>query len=222
MKLLLISNSFGVNLQTYAQDIAKFNGYDLEIYTLYICGCSLENHVKNIEGDSKDYELYINGVTTSRFVSINEALKMDKWDVISLQQASHVSGYIDSYYPYFGKVFSFVKTKCPSAKIVFHKTWAYSSINSYKYEQVPTFMPTFTFKNVKEMKKGIDYCTNKIINDFEIWKVIRSGDVIEKAMNKIGDCYDVQGFHMNSIGSYLIGNNLTKQGRNPPSSLSGG
>ena len=58
MKLLLISNSFGVNLQTYAKDIAKVNGLDLEIYTLYIGGCSLELHDKNIKENNKVYELF--------------------------------------------------------------------------------------------------------------------------------------------------------------------
>ena len=58
MKLLLISNSFGVNLQIYAKDIAKLNGLDLEIYTLYIGGCPLELHDKNIKQNNNAYELF--------------------------------------------------------------------------------------------------------------------------------------------------------------------
>ncbi len=49
MKLLLISNSFGVNLQIYAKDIAKANGLDLEIYTLFIGGCAVKSHYANIK-----------------------------------------------------------------------------------------------------------------------------------------------------------------------------
>lgn len=210
MKLLLIANSFGVNLQTYAKDIAKVNGLELDIYTLYIGGCSLDNHVKNIEENNKAYELFANGSSTHNMVSIKEALEMDKWDIISLQQASHFSGIIDMYYPYFEKVFNFVKSIRPESKIVFHKTWAYSNFNPFKYQEVPNWCPIFKFKNAEEMKKGIDFCTDKIANEFGVDTIIRSGDVVELAMEKLGDCYDEYGFHMNYLGNYLIGLNLVK------------
>ena len=99
MKILLISNSFGVNLQTYTKEIAKDNRLDLQIYTLYIGGCPLELHDKNIKENNKAYELFINGSSTGEFVSINEMLLKEKWDYISLQQASvrarpyHVGGH---------------------------------------------------------------------------------------------------------------------------------
>jgi len=208
MKFLMIANSFGVNLQTYARDIAKANDCDLDIYVLYIGGCSLDTHLRNIEADAKSYELFNNGVSTGKMISIKDALLMDKWDVISLQQASHMSGQIDSYYPYFEKVYNFVKENAPNSEIVFHQTWAYSSINSYKYETVPCFCQSFTFKNAKQMKKGIDYCYKKVCFEYGIKKIIRSGDVCQLAMKKIGDVYDLQGFHMNGLGCYLIGCNL--------------
>ena len=50
----------------------------------------------------------------------------------------------------------------------------------------------------------------KIANEFGIATIIRSGDVIELAMKKLGDCYDEYGFHMNYLGNYLIGLNLVK------------
>lgn len=210
MKFLMIANSFGVNLQTYAQSIATINNCDLDIYVLYIGGCSLDTHLRNIEGDIKGYELFHNGVSTGEMISIKEALKKDNWDKISLQQASHMCGIIDTYYPYFGKVFEYVKTMCPKAEIIFHQTWAYSSINSYKYETVPSFYNEFKFKNAKEMKDGLDYCYKRVCSEYGIKTIIRSGDVCELAMKEIGDVYDCQGFHMNGLGCYLIGCNLVK------------
>lgn len=210
MKLLLISNSFGVNLQTYATEIAKVNGFDLDIYTLYIGGCSLDTHVRNIEQNKKDYELFANGVSLGKFVSIKEALELDTWDIISLQQASHYSGEIETYYPYFEYVLNFVRKYRPNSKIVFHKTWAYSNLNPFKYQEVLNWYSGFKFKNYNEMKKGIDCCCDQITKEFGIDTVINSGDVVDLAMNKIGDCYDSQGFHMNKIGCYLIGLNLVK------------
>ena len=81
--LLSISNSFGVNLQTYAHQIALENGIDLDIYVLYIGGCPLEKHYHNLLANSKDYELFHNGVSTHEFVSILDGLKIhDEWDYI--------------------------------------------------------------------------------------------------------------------------------------------
>ena len=68
--LLSISNSFGVNLQSYAHQIAEKNGIDLDIYVLYIGGCPLEKHYTNLLTNAKDYELFHNGVSTHEFVSI--------------------------------------------------------------------------------------------------------------------------------------------------------
>lgn len=210
MKLLLISNSFGVNLQTYAKDIAKVNGLDLEIYTLFIGGCPLELHDKNIKENNKAYELFVDGQTTSIFMSIDEALRLKDWDYISLQQASHLSGDISSYYPYFNNVYTYVRIKCPKAKIMWHQTWAYSGKNTNKYSEVKGWLPTFKFRDDKEMKKGIDEALKKLLKDYKIDLVIRSGDVVFEAMKVFDDVYDSEGFHLNELGCYLIGTNLVK------------
>ena len=210
MKLLLISNSFGVNLQKYAKEIAKFNGFDLDIYTLYIGGCSLELHDKNIKEDNKAYELFVDGTTTSIFMSIDEALRLKDWDYVSLQQASHVSGDISSYYPYFNNVYTHVEVRCPFAKIMWHQTWAYSGKNPYKYKEVSIWLPSFTFKNDKEMKEGIDKALSKIMSDYKIDLVVKSGDVVFESMKVFNDVYDSEGFHLNDLGCYLIGTNFIK------------
>ena len=210
MKILLISNSFGVNLQTYAKQIAKANGLDLEIYTLYIGGCSLELHDKNIKENNRAYELFVDGETTSIFMSIDEALRLKDWDYISLQQASHLSGDISSYYPYLNNVYTYVRIKCPFSKIMWHETWAYSGKNPYKYSEVKSWLPTFKFNNDIEMKKGIDLALEKITKEFKIDLIIRSGDVVFNAMKVFDDVYDSEGFHLNKLGCYLIGLNLVK------------
>ena len=210
MKILLISNSFGVNLQTYAKQIAKANGLDLEIYTLYIGGCPLELHDKNIKENNRAYELFVDGQTTSIFMSIDEALRLQDWEYISLQQASHLSGDINSYYPYLNSVYTYVRIKCPKAKIMWHQTWAYSGKNPFKYEEVKQWLPTFKFKNNLEMKNAIDLALEKIKNDFKFDLVINSGDVVFEAMKEFDDVYDSEGFHLNKLGCYLIGSNFVK------------
>ena len=210
MKLLLISNSFGVNLQKYAKEIASLNDFDLKIYTLYIGGCPLELHDKNIKQNNNAYELFVDGSSTGKFVSINEALDLEKWDYISLQQASHVSGDISSYYPYFNNVYTYIRNRCPDSKIMWHQTWAYSGKNSYKYQEVHSWLPSFSFKNDEEMKHGIDEALSKIMKDYKIDLVIKSGDVVFNAMKAFDDVYDHEGFHLNDLGCYLIGLNFIK------------
>ena len=96
MKFLMIANSFGVNLQTFAKQIAEANNFDLDIYVLYIGGCSLETHYNNIKSDAKAYQLFHNGADTGEMISIKSALEMDTWDVVSLQQASMFSAVLES------------------------------------------------------------------------------------------------------------------------------
>ena len=216
MKFLLISNSFGVNLQIHAAQIAKLNGIDLSIYTLFIGGCPLKSHDANIKENKKDYELFINGIRTGQFISINEALMMDKWDYVSLQQASHVSGDISSYYPYFNDVYTYVKKTCPNAKIMWHQTWAYSGKNPYKYTEVKSWLPTFSFKNDVEMKAGIDEALSRIMSDYKIDLLVNSGDVVFEAMKVFDDVYDSEGFHLNDLGCYLIALNFVKKLINKP------
>ena len=211
MKILLIANSFGVNLQKYAKEIAKCNGLDLSIYTLYIGGCPLSTHAKNIEEYNEDYELFIDGSSTGRFVSINDALTFEEWDYVSLQQASHLSGDVNSYYPYLNSVYTYVKKICPNTKMMWHQTWAYSGKNPYKYDEVRKWQPSFAFRNDKEMKAGIDLSLFKIMKDFQFDLVIKSGDVVFEAMNTFDDVYDSEGFHLNDLGCYLIGTNLVKK-----------
>ena len=216
MKLLLISNSFGVNLQKYAKEIAKANGIDLQIYTLYIGGCPLELHDKNIKENNKAYELFVDGSSTGEFVSINEMLIRDKWDYISLQQASHLSGDISSYYPYLNNVYTYVKKICPKSKIMWHKTWPYSRNNPFKFNEVKTWCPTFKFKDGVEMAAAIDECVAKINDEFKFDLVVDSGKTVFEDKLELGDVYDSEGFHLNNLGCYLIGLNLIKTLKNKP------
>ena len=216
MKFLLISNSFGVNLQIHAAEIAKLNGVDLSIYTLFIGGCPLKSHDANIKENKKDYLLFIDGRCTEQYISINEALVMEKWDYVSLQQASHVSGDVSSYYPYFNNVYTYVKKVCPNAKIMWHQTWAYSGKNPYKYTEVKSWLPTFSFKNDVEMKEGIDEALSEIMSDYKIDLLVNSGDVVFEAMKVFDDVYDSEGFHLNDLGCYLIALNFIKKLINKP------
>ena len=125
MRVLSISNSFGVDATRYLHQIAKAGGDRLEIVTLYIGGCSLERHYRNMLGDKQAYELHYNGQNTGFTVSMQEALLSRKWDVIQLQQQSSSSAHPETFSPYDEALYEFCKECAPQAKIVLMQTWAY-------------------------------------------------------------------------------------------------
>ncbi len=67
-------------------------------------------------------------------MSITEALALDTWDVVTLQQASRFSGVPQSYIPYLTDLAEVVRTAQPQAKLYFHQTWAYEVDFNTRYE----------------------------------------------------------------------------------------
>lgn len=124
MKLLSIGNSFSMDAQKWLHQIAQSGGEDIDAVNLYIGGCSLEMHWNNFVSQAPRYELRING-EMQRMISVNEALKLEKWDVITLQQASPLCGDYRTYQPYLSYLDREVRCACPDAKIYIHQTWSY-------------------------------------------------------------------------------------------------
>lgn len=127
MKILSIGNSFSQDAHNKLYTLAVANGVELELANLYIGGCKLQTHWENIENNSASYDLELNGGEASRKISIEEALSLEEWDVITLQQASAQSQHFSSYTPYLEDIAKYVREKCPNAKLWFHQTWAYET-----------------------------------------------------------------------------------------------
>lgn len=125
MNVLAIGNSFSQDATRYLHQIAETAGVTLHIANLYIGGCSLERHYRNMLSAERAYELQYNGQLTGFKVSLQEALLNRAWDVVTLQQASHYSMDPDTYFPYIADLYAFVKKCVPKAKILIHQTWAY-------------------------------------------------------------------------------------------------
>ena len=124
-KFLFISNSFGVDSTRYLYDISRAAGKEIKVMTLYIGGCSLYRHYRNMLSEEKAYEYYINGIRSGLRVSLKEALLLDEWDIVTLQQCSPQSGVYESYFPYLPELSDYVKKMAPAAKQYIHMTWSY-------------------------------------------------------------------------------------------------
>ncbi|MBE6732224.1 MAG: DUF4886 domain-containing protein [Ruminococcaceae bacterium] len=127
MKICSIGNSFSQDAHKWLYKLAKDNGYKLETVNLYIGGCDLKTHFINAENNNPYYSFEPNGNKGTKFVSINEVLTAEKWDVITLQQVSQHSGMPETFRPYLTSLANTVKKLQPEAKLYFHQTWAYET-----------------------------------------------------------------------------------------------
>ena len=125
MKILCIGNSFSQDATHYLHQIARSNGDDIQVANLYIGGCPLEKHFRNMHSEERAYNLMYNGQTTYFMVSIKEALLNRSWDVVTVQQASPSSPKPATYTPYGEELVAYVRKLCPKAKVIVHQTWAY-------------------------------------------------------------------------------------------------
>jgi len=128
MKVLFIGNSFSQDACYYMSRIANAGNFDLTTVNLIIGGCSLERHCSNIGMNDPNhlYHKSINGATGVK-CSLDEALAEDKYDVVSIQQASHFSGLWETYEPFLQTLVAHVRELQPEAKIAIHQTWAYEA-----------------------------------------------------------------------------------------------
>ena len=127
MKVLSIGNSFSQDAHKWLNQVSRDGGEEIYCVNLYIGGCPLKAHWENYLSDEPLYDLEINGEKTGT-INISDALKMDRWDVITLQQASPVSGKPQSYLPYLPKLAENVRRICPDAKLWIQQTWAYEQV----------------------------------------------------------------------------------------------
>ena len=131
MNILSIGNSFSQDAQRYLHKIAKADGCSVNAFNLFIGGCSLSLHYRNMLNEQKAYTLEMNGESTGFKVSLKEALLNRDWDIVTVQQVSSKSPYYETYQPYIDKIVEYVRFCVPKAKIAIHQTWAYEQ-NSHR------------------------------------------------------------------------------------------
>ena len=127
MKICSIGNSFSQDAHKWLHKLAKENGIEAETVNLVIGGCSLQMHWNNVENNSASYGLEVNGNPAERMISMEEALKMDQWDIVTIQQVSWQSGMPQTYEPYLSRLAGLIRSLQPAAKLYFHQTWAYET-----------------------------------------------------------------------------------------------
>ena len=196
MKILSIGNSFSQDAHRWLHSIAASSGMNIDTYNLFIGGCSLEQHFNCIEKNLCDYDKEGNDGEFICKTTVLDALKSDKFDVITLQQVSGHSGRPQTYLPYLTDIAEFVKKYQPQAKIYFHETWSYeigSTHGDFKYYN----------NDQSEMHRRINDAATfagKLIDA----QVIRVGDVIQYLRDNASE-FDIKngGLSLNRDGFHL-------------------
>ena len=199
MNILAIGNSFSQDASRYLHAIAKHDGEMINVANLYIGGCSLERHYQNMLSQEKAYELQYNGVRTGFYVSLNEALNNRQWDIITVQQVSHLSFDPESYLPYISALTELIRSTAPQAKLYLHQTWAYEDgserlLNIAKY-------PTS-----KQMLADIVKANEKIASLISADGIIPSGELFGKLSDNGLTGLHRDTFHASlGLGRYALG-----------------
>lgn len=176
MNILSIGNSFSQDAQRYLYEISKSEKADIYSFNLYIGGCPLSLHYRNMLSDNKAYTLEMNGKSTGFKVSLKEALLNREWDVITVQQVSSLSGDYDSYQPYLDKLCEYVRLCSPKAKLVFHQTWAYEQGSQRLTEELG-------YENYTDMFNDIKYSADKAAKAINADFIIPSGELFVKLLS---------------------------------------
>lgn len=204
MKILAIGNSFSQDATYYLHAIAAADQVDMKVVNLYIGGCSLERHWENLIHEKSEYLYELNGKSTEKYVSIQDVIKEDKWDVIITQQASHDSGWVDTYEPFLSMLCTWLRQNQPQAKLYLQKTWAYEIDSTHggfwRYN-----------RDQEEMYRRLCFAYDKAAKENDL-TCIPCADVIQKlrkepafdyAKGGMSLCRD--GFHMHYIyGRYAL------------------
>ena len=199
MNILSIGNSFSCDAQRYLHAIAKADSVELNTFNLFIGGCPLSVHYRNMLSDNRAYELEMNGDSTGFNVSLREALLNRDWDIVTVQQVSHQSPYYETYQPYLNKITEYVRLLVPKAKIAVHQTWSYEQ-GSYRLNE------ELGYKDQRDMFYDIKRAYKKAADEINADFIIPSGEVFEALISDGIEKVHRDTFHASlGTGRYALG-----------------
>ena len=204
LRVLAIGNSFSEDaVEQYLHELAEASGKKILIGNLYIGGAPLSLHWENIQGNKNAYsyrKIAVDGnKTTTDKVSILTALQNERWDYVSIQQASPLSGKFDTYIePLTGIKHFLDSVNDPDVKYIWHQTWAYAPNSTH------AGFANYG-KNQQVMYKGIVKASAKAKKLFSFDLLVPSGTAIQNARTTfLGDNLTRDGYHLNlQIGRFI-------------------
>ena len=193
IKVLAIGNSFSQDaVEQYLHELGEAEGITMIIGNMFIGGCSLERHVQNIRNNAPAYayrKVEKDGEKTeTRSMTIEKALADEKWDYISVQQASPLSGIYDSYKASLPELVNYIRERIGKETVLMvHQTWAYATNANHtgfkNYDQNQMKMYTSIVDAVKkaanldELAKIINVDPNRLKATIESYNKVARHEV---------------------------------------------
>lgn len=210
LRILAIGNSFSDDGMDHLPALLEsMDVENVELARLYVGGCSLQQHTEFHSKEQAAYMFYHSKAGENKWVLAEEkvtmqyALAMGEWDIITMQQVSGLSGEYESYHPYVDQLLDIVEQAQPNAHIVWHMTWAYSTDSNHND------FPRYD-SNQQMMLAAITASTKQLIKDHkEFEAVIGSGAAIQSLrlseINNSPKDLTRDGYHMDmGAGRYAL------------------
>lgn len=197
IRVLCIGNSFSWDaVEQELVPLCGAKGVQVEVHNLYYGGCSLQQHAEFLAKDTAAYSHRVctnaEGRVEKDTISLRQALRDGKYDVISLQQASHDSGIRSSYEPWLTILIDTVRAYQPEAQLYWMQTWAYSK--DAKHPAYPRYQ-----SDQQVMWDSIQACIKSQITNHKL-QIIPCGSAIQNARHtKLGDTLCRDGYHLNYV-----------------------
>lgn len=197
MQVLAIGNSFSQDATAYLKKISECGKGDITVVNLFIGGCPLSRHYRNMLSGERAYSMEFNGQSTGFFVSLDDALLSRDWDVVTIQQASPASPDYDTYQPYLDRLAEYIRECCPKAKLMIHETWA--------YEEGSARLSNLNYATRSDMFKDVHSAYTKAAKSIKADGVIPSGPLMQVLIENGITRLHRDGFHASlDIGRYAL------------------
>ncbi|MDY2859437.1 MAG: DUF4886 domain-containing protein, partial [Candidatus Cryptobacteroides sp.] len=177
------------------------DGVVMIIGNMYIPGCSLERHLDNSRTGSTDYSYRKIGADGVRRVTpgycLEEALADEKWDYVTMQQSSPISGIFSTWEASLPQLYDYLRARV-DAHFAIHQTWA--------YEQTSTHKGFVNYDNDQmKMYNAIVDAVNKAADLIGVDIIIPVGTAVQNARTSfIGDHLTRDGYHLSpTIGRFI-------------------
>jgi len=199
IKVLAIGNSFSEDaVEQYLYQLAEAQGDSLVIGNAYIPACTIDMHLFYLNNTVKRYAYrkVVGGVKTEeKGVSLQRIILDEPWDIITLQQASVLSGLPDTYknLPTLQRSVKLLATN-PKVDIWWHMTWAYAK--HYKNANFEIYG-----SDQQRMFNSIRDCVRNEVPKANISHVIPCGTAIRLMRYRKGEVMNRDGHHL----SYTLG-----------------
>lgn len=166
VRLLTVGNSFSQNATKYLDRIVEADGSTLIHHRCVIGGSGPDQHLAKAALYEKDPTDKAGLYTSGK--SLKQELLAEKWDIITIQQASIRSHDAANYRPAAKELFDYIKKYAPASEVVIHQTWAYRA-DDPRF-RTPSSKPGEP-KTQKEMYDGLSKAYGVIAKELGIRRI---------------------------------------------------